>query len=334
MPDGQLDRAYEELEGSRCVALRPHALAACATAAVMASLAGCSSTGTFEEVPTPSAHSDAPAAALAGPSSVSLGAALERALESALRGGDTRLAVAVLDLNSAEQEIASYQGDALFSTASISKVDILAALLLQAQDEGRRLTAEERRTAEAMIKTSDNDAADLLWRDIGEGRGLDAANERLGLSSTRGGSGVHWGLTQTTAKDQIRLLQSVFSHGPADSARSHEGLNAEARRYIRELMRDIAEGQDWGVSAASSRWSLKNGWLKRSTTGLWVINSIGQVTLHEHRYLVSVLSSGHTSKRGGISLIERAVRVAIDATSAQARHKPTGTGAWRPVELR
>jgi hypothetical protein len=332
MPDGQLNGAYKELRRPRCVALRPHALAACATAAVMASLTACSSTGTLDEVQTSFTHSSAPADAVAGPPSASLGAALARSLEPVLMGGDTRLAVAVLDLSSADREIASYQGDALFTTASISKVDTLAALLLQAQDEGRELTNEERQAAEAMITTSDNDAADLLWRAIGEGEGLDAANERLGLSSTHGGPGVHWGLTQTTAKDQIRLLQSVFPHGLANSARTREGLNPESQAYIRQLMGDIVEGQDWGVSAASSRWSLKNGWLQRTATGLWVINSIGQVRLPGHRYLVSVLSSGNTSKQGGISLIERAVKAAIDA--AHARHKPTGAGATRPVELR
>ncbi|MFJ5731525.1 serine hydrolase [Streptomyces paradoxus] len=334
MPDGQRNAAYEELTRPRCLALRPHALAASATAAVMASLAACSSTGTLDEVQMSPMPSQAPAAALAGQPSENLGAALARALEPVLRDDETRLAVVVRDLNCADRKIASYQGDASFNTASISKVNILAALLLQAQDEGRELTAEERQAAEAMIKTSDNDAADHLWRAIGKGEGLDAANEQLGLSSTHGGPGVHWGLTQTTAKDQIRLLQSIFPYASANSVRTREGLNPESQAYIRELMGDITEGQDWGVSAVSSQWSLKNGWVQRTETGLWVINSIGLVTVDGHRYLVSVLSSGNASKQGGISLIERAVRAAIDATSGHARHRPTGASARRPVGLR
>jgi len=334
MPDGQLNEAYEESSGPRCVFFRPRALAACATAAVMASLTACSSTGTLDEVQPSLARSNALVDAMAGPPSTSLGAALAQSLEPVLMGGDARLAVAVLDLNSADRKIASYQGDALFTTASISKVNILAALLLQAQDQGRDLTTEERQAAEAMIRTSDNDAAGLLWGMIGKGKGLDAANERLGLSSTHGGPGAHWGLTRTTAKDQIRLLQSIFHQGLADAARTREGLDPKSKAYIRELMGDIAEGQDWGVSAASPRWSLKNGWLQRATTGRWVINSTGQVTLHGHRYLVSALSSGNATEQGGISLIERAVRAAIAATSAHARHKPTDAGVMRPLEFR
>ncbi|WP_425276432.1 serine hydrolase [Streptomyces swartbergensis] len=233
--------------------------------------------------------------------------------------------MAVLDQDSGNQEIASYRPDATFDTASIIKVGILATLLLQAQDEHRELTAAERRDAEAMIRTSDNEAANSLWRAIGEAEGLDAANERLGLSSTRGGPGISWGLTQTTATDQVKLLRAVFSRGPMASARSPDGLSQVSRAYIRDLMGQVAQDQDWGVSAAGpqgSRWALKNGWVQRSTTGLWVINSIGQVTVHGRRYLVSVLSGGNASMESGISLVERAARAAIGAASAHVRPWP------------
>ncbi|MEV8549993.1 serine hydrolase [Streptomyces glaucescens] len=334
MPEGQPEKAYQESSRPRCAFLRPHALTACATAVVIASLTACSSAGPSDEVQPSLPRSNAPADAMAGPPSTDLGVALARSLEPVLMGGDARLAVAVLDVNSADPRIASYRGDAWFTTASISKVNILVALLLQAQDQGRDLTAGERRAAEAMIRTSDNDAANLLWRVIGKGEGLDAANELLGLSSTHGGPGNHWGLTRTTATDQVRLLRCIFHHCATEAARTREGLDPESKAYVRELMGDIEEGQDWGVSAASPRWSLKNGWLQRTRTGRWVINSIGQVTLHGRRYLVSVLSSGNASERDGISLIERAARAAIDATSAHARHHPAGAGVLRPLEFR
>lgn len=114
------------------------------------------------------------------------------------------VAVAVLDAESGAS--ASY-GDGRFDTASIVKVDILAALLLRAQDEGRRLTAVEKSYATAMIEHSDNASASALWRTIGQADGLDAANERFGLTRTEGGDGTLWGLTQTTAVDQLRLLR-------------------------------------------------------------------------------------------------------------------------------
>ncbi|MGA5143407.1 serine hydrolase [Streptomyces azureus] len=317
MPDGQ--NRTPTARG-----LRAHKLRACAATAVVAALAACSATGTPYEAQAPLARVGEPAPGPAAPRE-GRGATLARALGTVLPGGNTRLAVAVFDQDSGNQEIASYGHHTTFDTASIIKVNILAALLLQSQDEHRQLTAAERRNAEAMIRTSDNEAASELWRAIGEAEGLDAANERLGLSSTRGGPGRRWGLTQTTARDQVKLLRAVFSRGPVASARSSEALSQASRSYIRDLMGQVAQGQDWGVSAAGpqgSRWALKNGWVQRSATGLWVINSIGQVTVHGRRYLVSVLSSGNASMKSGISLVERAARAAVGAASAHVRPWP------------
>ncbi|GGU02523.1 hypothetical protein GCM10010256_73080 [Streptomyces coeruleorubidus] len=318
MPDGQT-RTHRSRD------LRAHTLRACAATAALASLAACSAAGTPYEGQARTARAEAPAHGLMAPPHVNRGARLARALRPILPGGDTRLAVAVLDLDNADQEIAWYGQDARFDTASIIKVGILAAQLLQAQDEDRELTAAERWNAEAMIRTSDNEATNVLWRAIGGAEGLDAANERLGLSSTQGGPGMRWGLTQTTATDQVKLLRAVFSRGPVASDRSPEGLSQASRAYIRGLIGQIARDQDWGVSAAGprgSRWALKNGWLQRSTTDLWVINSVGQITVHGHRYLVSVLSSGNASMQRGISLVEQAARAAIGAASAHVHPWP------------
>ncbi|MER6618960.1 serine hydrolase [Streptomyces sp. NPDC000931] len=213
------------------------------------------------------------------------------------------VSVAVLDPDSGEG--ASY-GEGVFDTASIVKVDVLAALLLQAQDAGRTLTAEERAYAAAMIENSDNDSTSALWRAIGTADGLDAANERFGLTGTAGGDGPLWGLTQTTAADQITLLRQVFDAEGSE-------LDEASRAYVRELMERIAVGQRWGVSAAAdgAEWALKNGWLRRSTTGLWVINSIGRVTAGGHGYLVAVLSRGSATQEEGIALTEAAARAAV-----------------------
>ncbi len=220
---------------------------------------------------------------------------------------------AVLDLDGAGRTPVVHGTDSAYDTASIVKVDILAALLLKAQDAGRQLTAEERRHAEPMIERSDNTAADALWRRIGQAPGLAAANKRLGLTSTTGGSGGKWGLTRTTASDQIRLLRDVFD-GTATSPSGSAGLNARSRAYIRTLMGRVVPEQSWGVSAAGASGTpraLKNGWLQRTTTGRWDVNSIGQVTVKGHRYLVAVLSNGSASMSAGVSLVERTARAAV-----------------------
>ncbi|MFI6359919.1 serine hydrolase [Streptomyces sp. NPDC050743] len=223
---------------------------------------------------------------------------------------------AVLDLDGTGRIPVLHGQDSAYDTASIVKVDILAALLLRAQDAGRQLTAEERGRAEPMIERSDNTAANALWREIGQASGLAAANKRLGLTSTTGGPGVKWGLTRTTASDQIRLLRAVFDGDTTAKAGSaaKSALNAKSRTYIRSLMGKVIAEQSWGVSAAGGSggaWALKNGWLQRNTTGLWDVNSVGQVTVKGHRYLVAVLSNGSASMSDGVSLVERTARAAV-----------------------
>ncbi|MEU5141588.1 serine hydrolase [Streptomyces sp. NPDC021139] len=236
-------------------------------------------------------------------------ARLAAAMASVTVPDGAEVSVAVLDPDSGEA--ASY-GTGAFETASIVKVDILAALLLRAQDAGRSLTAAEKAYAAAMIEKSDNDSASALWRAIGAGDGLDAANERFGLTGTEGGDGPLWGLTRTTAADQVTLLRQVFV---ADGS----VLNGPSRAYVRGLMERIADGQRWGVSAAAdaaegaagAAWALKNGWLRRSTTGLWVVNSIGRVESGGRGCLAAVVSRGSGTRAEGISLTEAAARAAV-----------------------
>jgi hypothetical protein len=251
-----------------------------------------------------------PAVAVTGSSDPSDGTAQPTATSEA------RVTTAVLDLDHPAQNPQVRGNDVPYDTASIIKVDILATLLLQAQDAGRGLTQQERTLAEAMIERSDNDAATALWREIGLAPGLEAVNRRLGLTSTVGGTGGLWGLTRTTATDQIRLLRAVFADS-GTSAAAEPVLTATSQTYIRTLMTRISAGQSWGVSAASDAgWALKNGWLQRTTTGLWDINSVGQVTSGTHHYLIAVLSDGNASMPDGIAAVERAARTAVTAARA------------------
>lgn len=259
------------------------------------------------------AGSVAPAAAAVTGSPESSGAGTAQATVTS----EARVTTAVLDLDHPTRNPQLRGKDVPYDTASIIKVDILATLLLQAQDAGRGLTQQERTRAEAMIERSDNDAATALWQQIGLAPGLEAANKRLGLSSTVGGAGGKWGLTRTTVSDQIRLLRAVFAVGTTSSASGSAVLTTTSRNYIRTLMTRIAAGQSWGVSAASDAgWALKNGWLQRTTTGLWDINSVGEVTSGTRHYLVAVLSDGNATMAGGIAAVEGAARTAVSSARA------------------
>ncbi|WP_363325599.1 serine hydrolase [uncultured Streptomyces sp.] len=227
--------------------------------------------------------------------------------------GGARMSVAVVDVGTgASASYASAAGET-FDTASIVKVDILAALLLTAQDEGRELTTAEQAYAKTMIENSDNASATKLLAVIGGETALDAANERLGLTGTVASHA--WGLTQTTAEDQVALLRAVFATDDAESGTAPV-LSAASRGYLQELMSQVEADQRWGVSAAGTDGVLKNGWMPRTTTGLWDVNSIGRVAADGHTYLMAVLSDGHTTQAAGITRVESVAKAAVGVLHA------------------
>lgn len=218
---------------------------------------------------------------------------------------DANFSVAVLNLETGET--AAY-GDGAFDTASIVKVDILAALLYQAQQDGRSLTASEQNLATAMIERSDNPSATALFNAIGGEAGLGAFNTTIGLTDTAIGSNGYWGLTQTTTADQIRLLKVVFG---SDSV-----LTGESQAYLKSLMSNVVDAQNFGVSAAADDpedAALKVGYLQRSATGLWDVNSIGEIEVGGDTYLVAVLSEDNSSFEAGVELVDQVARAAVDA---------------------
>ncbi|MFF0065672.1 serine hydrolase [Streptomyces sp. NPDC005279] len=234
------------------------------------------------------------------PAPMDVKSALARSIEPIRTRSGTQMSVAILEPGNGRRAV---YGSQAHVTASLVKVNILAALLLRAQRERRPLTQWEDSTAASMIRSSDNASANALWDRIGGGQGLTDANRTLRLTSTQAGSGPHWGLTRTTAADQLALLSAVFD--------DHSPLNRASRDLIQTLMGHIDADQDWGVSAAGSRWQLKNGWLPRPDSERWAINSMGRVKAHGSTFYLVILSQGSSSMSHGISAVEQAAQSAV-----------------------
>jgi beta-lactamase class A len=203
--------------------------------------------------------------------------------------------VAVLDRKTGD--VYSYRGREKYETASIVKVQVLACLLLTAQDGDRDLTANELSLAKRMIRLSDNNATTSLFNRLGRVSGISACNRRLGLKSTAVNSA--WGLTRTTVDDQIKLLaELVDAKGP---------LAADSRKTAFGLMTTVDAAQDWGVSApakAGEKVAIKNGWLSRSTEGgRWIVNSVGRISGSADVSL-AVLSHNNATQAAGIAVVE------------------------------
>ncbi|MEU8244080.1 serine hydrolase [Actinoplanes missouriensis] len=243
-----------------------------------------------------------------GPSAEELAAAerakrvkqLDAALKKVTTGG-AEFSVAVLDAKTGETY--AYRGATKYDTASIVKADILACMLLKAQDADREPTAKEMNLAKPMIQLSDNNATTSLFQRIGGKAAVTKCNKRLGLTATT--IDVHWGLTRTTAADQIKLLTAFDSpEGPLDE---------ESQETAFDLMTGVDEQQDWGVPSiakAGETATVKNGWDTRDADGgKWVVNTIGRVTSDDVDVSVAVLSHDNASQEKGMALVEKVAKL-------------------------
>ena len=220
-----------------------------------------------------------------------------------LDGTSPEFSVAVLDKKTGQQY--AYRGTEKYDTASIVKAQILACMLLHDQDAGHDPTSGEMALAKPMIRLSDNNAATSLFQHVGARSGVTKCNKRLGLSQTAVNSS--WGLTRTTADDQIRLLSElVDTKGPLDS---------DSRKTAFTLMNTVSSEQDWGVPSiakSGETTTVKNGWDTRSADGgLWAVNTIGRVTSDDGDVNVSVavLSHDNQSMDGGIALVQQIAKL-------------------------
>jgi beta-lactamase class A len=182
-------------------------------------------------------------------------------------------------------------------TASIMKVAILATLLDQFQSDGGTLTAAEQQLSLDMIEQSDNQDAQDLWDAEGGAAAVQHFDAEAGLTQTVPNAAGYWGLSTTTAADQVTLLRSL--------AYPNDILTAASRSYELQLMSDVDPSQAWGVSAGvpdGVSVALKNGWLPLA--GGWQVNSVGYIHGDGRDYVIAVLTDGNVTESQGIDTIE------------------------------
>jgi hypothetical protein len=183
-------------------------------------------------------------------------------------------------------------------TASIMKVDILATMLAQAQAHDTGLNSGQQELAQEMIEESDDNDAQDLWDAEGGATAVSAFNASAGLTETTPDAAGYWGLSTTTAADQLTLLKAVaFPNGL---------LTDDSRQYELGLMTHVDPDQAWGISngvAPGATVAIKDGWLPLDSGG-WQINSIGYVYGDGRNYLIAVLTNGDATESQGIDTIE------------------------------
>ena len=273
------------------------------TTAVSPSTSATSTTPPAAGTTSSAAPTSAPASTPAPAAGVTE-AGFDAAAGAYLKGRKGHVGVFAVDLTDGRQ--VQHNAGQRCETASMVKLDVLLTLLLQRQDAGKPLSSSDRALTSSMIINSDNNATTTLWGRIGQHEGVRAANRRFGMTETEPGTSYRWGLTTTTAADQVRLLRNlVRDDGPLDQA---------SRDYALGLMGRVSDGQDWGVSAANPQHEaqVKNGWLPRSDG--WVVTSAGRAqTAAGHEVLLAAVSCEVSSQQHGIETIEHLAEMAASA---------------------
>ena len=223
-----------------------------------------------------------------------LAARMSRDIRAALSSRRGTVAVAVRDDNS--DLTCALASERRYDAASVVKVTIMEAALRRADDLQRTLTDWELANVRPMITASDNTAAQHLWNDLGRTR-LGRFLDRVGTRRTELGPAGYWGLTRTTAADQMRLLGVL----------TDAGSFLKSRTFGLKLLSKVRSDQRWGVPAGmprSLKAHIKNGWLPRSTHG-WRVHSVGVFTGSDRTYRIVVLSHDNPTMAYGVRTIER-----------------------------
>jgi hypothetical protein len=221
----------------------------------------------------------------------------EASLRSSIQAylGDREGAVSVAVYDNVTSKLITVHPKYRGRTASIVKADILETLLHRTRGH---ISDSQRDLATKMMEHSDNDAATDLWNQDGGAPGVAAYDAALGIHQTH--PNVDWGLTTTSAKDQVTIVRALLHH--------NDVLTDKSRRFQRRLMRHVEADQRWGISGGVPRgvtFGNKNGWLPvDEDRDRWAVNSIGWVRGEGKRYELAVLTQHNDTEGYGIHTIE------------------------------
>ena len=181
-------------------------------------------------------------------------------------------------------------------SASVTKAMVLIALTREAQ--GRSLTDAERDLARAMIRRSDNGAANALFARIGAAP-VAAVARRAGMTNftlvqrKRTVDGYVLGYSRVSAVDQARLF-----------ARIDDLAAARHRAFAMQLLESIEGAGRFGILDAGIDAAIrsKGGWRPESDGG-WTVNQAAQITIGSQTYgFAVVLGTQQTFEAGGAAI--------------------------------
>jgi beta-lactamase class A len=245
-----------------------------------------------------------PAAAASSPSLTSL----EQQLSSLVANKSADVGVAALDLNTGQT--VSIKGETPFPMASTVKVAI-AALYLAQVDSGRRSLDDSingqpvRSLMRRMLIVSDNQAADILFKDVGGPRAVQQWLQDNGIKGLR----VDRTIAQLL-RDKRDLWDRRDSSTPQGMVeflrRLYKGelIKPQSRNYLLDLMAQCHTGQN------RMKWLLPSGTPVEHKTGTLdgLADDVGFITMPDgRRVVVAIFARGGADRPRTIAETARTI---------------------------
>lgn len=247
----------------------------------------------------PEAPPARPPASFAG-----LDARVQQATADAATSGADITAV-VLDRSTGE--IASSGANQSFPIASVVKLFIADDLLLQVSEGKTTLSAADRASLDAMLRSSDDSAAQNFWDRSGGNAVIARVKARYGLAGTTAPYNGHWDVTTSTASDLVRYYDMLLN-----------GSGGLPREQANIIVGDLAQSTPTGNDGYPQRFGIPEGLYAEPVAVKqgWFCCWSGPNQLHvstgvigaDRRYVMAISSLDPTSEAAARANITEAVK--------------------------
>ena len=255
--------------------------------------------------PLPEAPPDEPAATFAG-----LDARARQATADAAKAG-ADITLTVLDRNTG-QIVTNGNGEAM-PIASVVKLFIADDLLLQEARGQTQLSADDRQAFDAMLRSSDDSAAEVFWNRSGGSAIVSRVTARYGLGATSTPYNGRWFNTLSTTGDLVKYYDKLLSgSGGLPQERANIILSNLAQSTPTAIDGTQPGGiypQRFGIPEAlyGEPVAVKQGWMCCWNGGNWMHMSTGVIG-PDRRYVVAIGSMQTTDDVTARNTITQAVK--------------------------
>jgi beta-lactamase class A len=257
------------------------------------------------KAPLPEAPPDEPAAAFDG-----LDARARLATSDAAKAG-ADISTVVLDRNTGQ--IVSNGNNEAMPIASVVKLFIADDLLLQEARGQTQLSPADRQAFDAMLRSSDDSAAEVFWNRSGGSAIISRVTARYGLGSTTTPYNGRWFNTLSTTADLVRYYDKLLSGSgglPAERANIIlSNLAASTPTAVDGTQPGGIYPQRFGIPEGlyAEPVAVKQGWMCCWNGGNWMHMSTGVIGA-DRRYVMAIGSMQPTDGATARNTITQAVK--------------------------